>query len=127
MQPVNSRRSRTARPAVPPRPSTRNAVDPHITDNDGITPLWIAVMNSTDVTKTLLDCFPDINVNQTLPNGETALHCAARLGNMAIVKLLLLHGADVGIRSVAGETAADIATDDAVAELLKLLLFVQRK
>lgn len=43
--------------------------------------------------------------------GFTALHAAARNGNVALVELLLAHGADRELRSDDGQSAADFARD----------------
>lgn len=87
----------------------QNAVDPNVLDGHGHTALWYAVLKGDDLTKFLLDLFPDIDVNKTQLHGETVLHCAARIRNVEIIKLLLLHGADPSIRNATGKTAEDIA------------------
>jgi ankyrin repeat protein len=57
--------------------------------------------------------------------GETALHKAARQGNVAMVTLLVEHGADPDIRDAAGKSPLDIVTEpgrsknDVIAAILK--------
>lgn len=53
-------------------------------------------------------------------DGWTPLHMAAQQEDPAIVKALLKDGADKSIKSSSGKTAAEMATDPAIAELLKL-------
>jgi ankyrin repeat protein len=44
--------------------------------------------------------------------GWTALHVAASLGKIDLLRMLLEHGADARIQSRDGNTAADIAEQD---------------
>jgi len=65
-----------------------------------------------------------VDVNAFSVEGETALHCAARRGNEAIIEILLSAGADLEIRSEAHEytpliTAADCGRYEAVNILIK--------
>lgn len=60
----------------------------------------------------------DVNVRGDY-DGWTPLHMAAQQEDAAIVRTLLKNGADKTIKSSSGKTAAEMATDPAIAELLK--------
>jgi ankyrin repeat protein len=49
--------------------------------------------------------------NLARKTGMTALHCAAKRGDVDIVNLLLQYGADPSIKNVLGETAIDFSSD----------------
>lgn len=62
--------------------------------------------------KTILSA-AEIPVNATNHEGNTLLHVATKAKKYTVVKLLIEHGADMGLRNNAGFTAADLAgTDD---------------
>lgn len=60
----------------------------------------------------------DVNVRGDY-DGWTPLHMAAQQDDPAVVKALLKDGADKTIKSSSGKTAAEMATDPAIAALLK--------
>ena len=83
------------------------AVDAGI--NEGWTPLHCTAAYRTGlaVAKVLLDGGSDINAPGC--HGETPLHCAVGWGNIDIVELLLVRGADVTLLNNDGKTALDEA------------------
>ena len=75
-------------------------------------PLNAAVAGPNTETRTacvrlLLAAGADVNNRQV--NGNTPLHTAAHMGDIATVEALLAHGADTGLRSDDGKSAADYA------------------
>ena len=54
-------------------------------------------------------------------NGDTALHCAASNGNLAIATRLLEGGADLTLRDNVGKTALDDARRRGYSEVVALL------
>ncbi|KAK3670021.1 hypothetical protein LTR78_010120 [Recurvomyces mirabilis] len=80
-------------------------------DVDGTTtsPAECAARNGLqDVAMALLQDQADVNA--TDENGRTALHGAAGLGHVAVVRLLLDSHADAGAKDVNGCTAREFAT-----------------
>ena len=59
--------------------------------------------------------------NTTIPDGRTALHVASQAGHLAVVKLLLQHGADRSARSNNGGTPADKARSVGQTAIVRLL------
>lgn len=112
-------------PATPPVPAVFPAVqsgdvsqvaaavaagaDVHALDEEGMTPLMVAVATNapTEVTEALLAAGAD--VNQQGANGMTALMYAAAQGTPAQVVYLLNAGADPTVRDAEGRSAADHA------------------
>ncbi|KAL3998140.1 Ankyrin repeats (3 copies) family protein [Acanthocheilonema viteae] len=100
--------------------SYRFVLDVNGLDAQCRTALYLAVANSYyDVVKYLLEVeFPSMNVDQKCPfevdvycsDGKTPLMVAAANGDIALVKLLLDHGADVNLPC--GLTDADISSVD---------------
>lgn len=115
-------------PATPPVPAVFPAVqsgdvsqvaaavaagaDVHALDEEGMTPLMVAVATNapTEVTEALLAAGAD--VNQQGANGMTALMYAAAQGTPAQVVYLLNAGADPTVRDAEGRTAADHAASN---------------
>ena len=54
-------------------------------------------------------------------DGWTALHLAARRGNLAIATRLLEGGADLTLRNKCGKTALDEARSNGISEVVALL------
>lgn len=50
-------------------------------------------------------------VNAVDALGETPLHRAAAAGQISACRVLLTHGADIGLRSFQGHTAAEVASE----------------
>ncbi|KJZ77406.1 hypothetical protein HIM_03130 [Hirsutella minnesotensis 3608] len=82
-------------------------------DEDGVTPLHVAVLHSIELVKALLELEFDEDCEVTCNNGQTALHIAAGRQDDAtkIVHLLLHHGANAEVRDLHGQTAMHIAAD----------------
>lgn len=93
--------------------------NPHIDipmNASGQTALCLAVANqNTDLLLCLLPL--KVNMQPTLRNAQLPLHCAAELGNLVIVELLLAYEADIHAVSL-GHTALDKAASAAVASVL---------
>lgn len=73
----------------------------------------------TACVKLLLQAGADVNNRQV--SGATPLHTAAHMGDTATVEELLAHGADAGLRSDDGTSAADYARVGGHEELAKRL------
>ncbi|MDR2343539.1 MAG: ankyrin repeat domain-containing protein [Spirochaetaceae bacterium] len=89
---------------------------------DGNSPLHYAVKERyRGFTLFLLDHMADPNIKNT--TGDTALHEAARIGDIEIMRALLDHGANVNIQDGQGNTAMHIAIPfEAHRAALELLL-----
>jgi len=59
------------------------------------------------------------NPNMIYNDGDTAIICAARYNNIAMVKLLLEYGADPTIKNLNGENAYSFIVSDGIKQLLK--------
>lgn len=68
-----------------------------------------AARNAEPTMRKLLSAGADPDAQQH--GGWTALHSAAKHGNVALLDLLLEHNADTSIQSDDGKTAADLAAD----------------
>ena len=89
-------------------------------DNDGNTPLHLAVTNDNPTTVQVL--IPHSNINQRTAEGLTAIHLAASFGYAEIVNLLLNDGADIEISCRRGWTPAMAACCVNSVHSLHLLL-----
>ena len=76
-------------------------------NRDGFNPFhWALYKNNTEI----ISCFLEIVkstmalVNDPMPNKETALHLATKLGNTQIVKELIRHGGDLSSQDKDGQT-----------------------
>lgn len=82
--------------------------DPNIQDNDGNTPLHIAVENaSSEIIELLISKGADPNIQDNI--GNTPLHIPA---NYKIQELLIKHGADETIKNNQGKTWNGVVDDD---------------
>jgi uncharacterized protein len=88
-------------------------------DVSGMTPLFLAAWRrAPEICEALLSSNPDSNdVNQ---DGETPLMVAAANGDAAVVKILLVHGADKALKDIYGNDAlAKAANHPDIEQLLK--------
>lgn len=91
-------------------------------DSEGKTPLLLAVSTvgvSENVVEMLLDNGAD--VGDVDNDGSSALHWAARVGDIDIVRLLISRGVNKGIKNQDNDTALSIARENRDAEIVKLL------
>ncbi|XP_018587450.2 transient receptor potential cation channel, subfamily N, member 1 isoform X3 [Scleropages formosus] len=86
------------------------------------TPLHIAaqVKEGKNVAEMLLKSGADVNAEQE--NGETAVHVAARHGNLQTLKALIEEGGDVTWQSKAGENPLHIAARHCRAHIVREIL-----
>lgn len=90
---------------------------------DGTTLLIMCARDKeTDLARRLLETGCDVNAVRSDDRTVTALMRAARSGNLAMVELLLEHGADPSITNPDGKTALDLARNRAVKDLLHAAL-----
>ena len=75
----------------------------------------------TQIVKSLL-AVDGIEVNYHMPNGRTALHYAALLEDMMIMKLLLRAGADPAMKDCHGNTPCDLSPWSATRRYLTWLM-----
>ena len=100
----------------------QQGVDVKTATRNGVTPLWLAVMNRDfETVDMLLKAGADPNAE--LPDGETALMTAAKTGSAEVAELLIEHGANVAAAGAAfGETALMIAAMANQAAVIEVLL-----
>jgi L-ascorbate metabolism protein UlaG (beta-lactamase superfamily) len=95
------------------------AVD--LADQNGTTPLGLAVQNSlAEVAELLLKNGADIN-RPSGPFGWTVLHYAAVRGDKSMVELLLDKGADLGVTDSDGKTSLDLAASHGHSDVAEIL------
>lgn len=75
-----------------------------------------AFVRSLPLTRLLLDAGAEINRQGGL--GFTALHSAAQNGDLDLARELVARGANRQIRTTEGKTAADLASNDELRQLL---------
>ncbi len=96
--------------------------DPNLRDIYGWTPLMRAVYEERKMVVQALLEQPDVALNVSNDQGATALHLAAVKGNEALIRSLLLAGADPSMGDRKGRTAENLAVaagHENVAKLLK--------
>ena len=99
----------------------REDADVNAINNDGETPLFIAVLkNNIYVSELLLDAgaLPDKGTNE----GDCPIHAAAENGNEHMVDVLIRHGANVNCRNQDGETALIIGARNGLNNVVSMLL-----
>ncbi|XP_054403179.1 ankyrin repeat domain-containing protein 23 isoform X7 [Pongo abelii] len=80
-------------------------------DKIGSTPLHVAVRTRhPDCLEHLIECGAHLNA-QDKQEGDTALHEAVQHGSYKAMKLLLLYGAELGVRNAASVTPVQLARD----------------
>jgi|GEM_PF-777012 len=83
-------------------------VDPNVKDEDGNTPLHLAIKaNHLQIAKLLIEKGADVNARDRY--GWTPLHIAAGHGNLEVVQLLVEKGADVNAKDAQGRTPLHVA------------------
>lgn len=86
-------------------------------DDEGMALLhWAADRGCVDVLRLLLASGADVNV--TDEDGQTPLHFASSVGHVDCVRLLLDGGADKARRDQDDQTGYDVATDQAIRDML---------
>ncbi|KAK9731752.1 Ankyrin repeats (3 copies) [Popillia japonica] len=82
----------------------------------GATPLHVAAAKGyTNVMKVLLQCSPDINLQDN--DGWTPLHAAAHWGQKEATELLANNGASMDAQNFVGQTPFDVSDNDMVHHL----------
>ena len=100
---------------------TESGADVNLTNQYGVTPLFIASREGhVGVVKLFIEAKADVNLTNTY--GESPLFIASRQGRVGIVKLLIKERADVNIANQKGVTPLHIASDRGHAEIVKMLL-----
>jgi ankyrin repeat protein len=97
---------------------------PDLPDKHGFTALmWASEKGHLDIVQTLVDKYR-ASVNQQNENGETALFLAVSSGHDAVVRYLLVNGADANVASVTDEcnTPLQCAVASDRLDLVELLL-----
>lgn len=88
-------------------------------NDDGNTPLHVACeYDKAENTKALLELGDKTIVEEKNEDGDTPLHVACEGGSLENVKILLDNGAKIDVQNTAGETPADIATNDEIKKLV---------
>ncbi len=90
-----------------------NAVDLY-----GMSALHCAVSGNcnSSILSTLID--KGVNINAVDNNGLTPIHLAAKIGNVAALRLLKQRGADLTIQDLNGKTPKDLAISDNIHQFL---------
>ena len=97
----------------------RSGADPDAKEAEGHTPLYRA--STGDVARVLLAAGATVDVARG-PTRGTALHQAARRGNVSAVQALLDHGATIDARDAKGETPLRRAVNCRQLEIVRLLV-----
>ena len=96
-----------------------NNANVNLADDRNIAPLHLAAYREIGAyyARELLNA--GANPNQCGPGGRTPLHFAALVGNAEKVTLLLANGADIHAEDDDGQTAARLASDNSILNLLR--------
>eukprot|EP00048_Salpingoeca_helianthica_P006198 m.95833 g.95833 ORF g.95833 m.95833 type:complete len:474 (-) comp13913_c0_seq1:130-1551(-) len=104
------------------RIAERGGVPPGLVDGLGRTPLLVAVVHRRVAVAELLLTHALCDINQAAASGNTPLQVAVNMGDAALVRLLLLSGADADLRNAtSGATARDMAALHDNQEITALL------
>ena len=95
--------------------------EPNIRDVFGWTPLMHAVEQNRKRVIELLVSTSNAHVNNMNIDGVTALHRAAALGHIEIVRVLLVAGARADLSDLTGRTAVDYAMESGNLQIAKEL------
>ncbi|KAF8461239.1 ankyrin repeat-containing domain protein, partial [Kalaharituber pfeilii] len=96
--------------------------DINSSDQDGNTPLSLAVKyKHLDIIRVLL-AHPSINPNSQNRVGETAFHIASRHGYVSCLQILLTSKGDPDLRSHNGNTPLCVASSKGHSDIVQLLL-----
>ena len=79
----------------------QHGADPDLQRNENISPVLVGVSSNLECVRLMLEAGADVN-RASDHNGETALHAAAGDNCVAVVQLLLEHGADPNARTKPG-------------------------
>jgi len=108
----------------------RSGADPRQPDRDQRTALhWAADRASESSLRQLLRAMPlpDPSVDAVDWAGYTALHYAARKGDVSCVRLLLSYGANRWMVTMNGEAPTDVATGEVIKVLLEERIGMKRQ
>jgi ankyrin repeat protein len=97
----------------------RSGADPDAREAEGHTPLYRA--STGDVARVLLAAGATVDVTSG-PTRGTALHQAARRGDVSVAQVLLDHGATIDARDAKGETPLRRAVNCRQMEIVRLLV-----
>ena len=93
-----------------------------VTDNKGATCLMLAAhYGHTETVRTLL-CMPEVDVNQSHPEGLTPLHRAASMEHSDVVQVLIDAGADVEPKDSEGGTPLHCACEVGELDIVQMLV-----
>ncbi|MFA7346787.1 MAG: ankyrin repeat domain-containing protein [Desulfurivibrionaceae bacterium] len=99
---------------------------PNVADHDGRTPLWLAAhREDAGIAALLLDYKADPNC-RVGKNRLTPLMAAAKNGRIEVVNLLLDRGADPGLVSEDGRTAANFARENFKSNMVEQVAYNQK-
>ncbi|KAL4224939.1 Ankyrin repeat and sterile alpha motif domain-containing protein 1B [Mactra antiquata] len=107
----------------------KSDAQPGIVDSQGCTPVHLAAWNGdAEVVMQLLTAGHDsenvdpVSINQQNSTGDTALHCAAQHGHVAVVDVLLNKSAAPTIRNLNDASPLDLAAQYGRLEVVQRLL-----
>ncbi|MBM3610480.1 MAG: hypothetical protein FJX18_03005 [Alphaproteobacteria bacterium] len=97
-------------------------VNPNMLDGNGKSPLYWALKNKQNEAAQTLIASKGFDINNQSPWGMSALHEAARGGNIDVVKKLVEKGADLNIKDVDGRTPLYWASERGHPEVVLFLI-----